>query len=219
MPSLSWRDGATPVSDQFDDPYFSIRNGLEETCHVFLAGNDLPRRFRPGFHIAELGFGTGLNALASLALWRTSGQAGILHFSSFEAYPLSADETAKALEAWPQLGPDVDWLVAALRQGQTEIDAPGFHLSLIIGDANETLPDWKGRADAWFLDGFSPAKNPELWKAGLMAEVAAHTAPSGTFATYSAAGHVRQALDRAGFDVERMPGYGTKRHMSRGVLR
>jgi tRNA U34 5-methylaminomethyl-2-thiouridine-forming methyltransferase MnmC len=90
-------------------------------------------------------------------------------------------------------------------------------VQVIIGDARATLPRWHGRADAWYLDGFSPAKNPELWGDDLMAEVGAHTAPGGTFATYTAAGHVRRALGAAGFAVERQPGFGTKRHMSTGV--
>jgi tRNA U34 5-methylaminomethyl-2-thiouridine-forming methyltransferase MnmC len=89
---------------------------------------------------------------------------------------------------------------------------------ILIGDARETLPAWPGRADAWFLDGFSPAKNPELWSSNLMHEVARHTAPGGTFATYTAAGHVRRALSGAGFTVTRQPGFGRKRHMSTGTL-
>jgi len=88
-----------------------------------------------------------------------------------------------------------------------------------VGDAGVTLPAWDGVAEAWFLDGFSPAKNPELWSDDLMAEVAAHTAPGGTFATYTAAGHVRRALEAAGFAVERRAGHGRKRHMTAGVLR
>ena len=87
----------------------------------------------------------------------------------------------------------------------------------MIGDARDTLPDWAGRADAWFLDGFSPAKNPELWSDEIMAEVGRHTATGGTFATYTAAGHVRRALSDAGFAVERIKGHGTKRHMSKGI--
>ena len=87
---------------------------------------------------------------------------------------------------------------------------------MIVGDARDTLPAWQGRADAWFLDGFSPAKNPELWGADLLAQVAAHTAPGGSFATYTAAGHVRRALQAAGFQVERQPGHGRKRHMTAG---
>ena len=80
------------------------------------------------------------------------------------------------------------------------------------------MPSWDGEADAWFLDGFSPAKNPELWAPDLMAEVARHTAPGGTFATYTAAGHVRRALADAGFTVSRQPGFGRKRHMTTGML-
>jgi len=87
---LEWKEGGTPVSRRFDDPYFSLENGLEETRHVFLAGNDLPARFAPGFHIAELGFGTGLNMLAALIAWRHSGQKGALRFTSFEAFPMRA---------------------------------------------------------------------------------------------------------------------------------
>ncbi len=88
-PVLIWRDNKIPVSDHFDDPYFSLENGLNETRHVFLSGNDLPQRFCDGFHIAELGFGTGLNALTSLLEWRATGQSGILRFTSFEAYPMA----------------------------------------------------------------------------------------------------------------------------------
>lgn len=90
--------------------------------------------------------------------------------------------------------------------------------TVIVGDARETLAAWDGRADAWFLDGFSPARNPELWGPDLMAQVARHTAPDGSFATYTAAGHVRRALSEAGFAVSRAPGFAGKRHMSRGVL-
>jgi tRNA U34 5-methylaminomethyl-2-thiouridine-forming methyltransferase MnmC len=85
-----------------------------------------------------------------------------------------------------------------------------------LGDARETLPQWQGQADAWYLDGFSPAKNPELWADDLLAELGRHTAPGGTFATYTAAGAVRRALAAAGFDVSRQPGFGRKRHMSAG---
>lgn len=92
-------------------------------------------------------------------------------------------------------------------------------LHLIVGDARETLPRWQGQADAWFLDGFAPSKNPEMWDPALLAEVARHTAPGGTFATYTAAGFVRRALAAAGFAVTRCPGFGRKRHMTRGVLR
>jgi len=103
--------------------------------------------------------------------------------------------------------------------GKDEITLPDLRFRLIEGDARVTVPGWGGKADAWFLDGFSPAKNPELWEADLMVAVAAHTKPRGTAATYTAAGAVRRALAAAGFDVSRVPGYGRKRHMSLAVKR
>jgi tRNA U34 5-methylaminomethyl-2-thiouridine-forming methyltransferase MnmC len=216
--ALDWRDGVVPVSTRFDDPYFSLQGGLAETRHVFLAGNDLPARFRPGFHIAELGFGTGLNMLATLIAWRESGTPGPLRYTSFEAFPLNARDIARALDAFPEAravaGPFLDQWAA----GQPRFSFEGMSAEVIIGDAQETLPLWQGTADAWYLDGFSPAKNSALWSPDLMEAVARHTAPGGTFATYTAAGHVRRTLADAGFVVERRDGFATKRHMSRGRL-
>lgn len=215
---IDWTEGGVPVSRRFGDPYFSLGDGLAETRHVFLAGNGLPGRFRAGFHIAELGFGTGLNLLAALIAWREAGVAGPLRYTAFEAFPLTAAETEAALRAFPEALAVARPLLAALLAGETRIEAPGLEAEVIMGDARETLPGWAGRADAWFLDGFAPAKNPELWGETLMADVAARTAPGGSFATYTAAGHVRRALAQAGFEVTRQPGYGTKRHMTRGCL-
>jgi len=212
---LDWRAGDVPVSRRFDDPYFSLDDGLAETRHVFLSGNGLPERFRDGFHIAELGFGTGLNLLATLALWRESGQPGVLHYTSFEAFPLPAAEMVRAQVAFPALAPLAEEL--APHWGGAEIALPDLRFRLVRGDARDTLPGWNGTADAWFLDGFSPAKNPELWGPSLMAQVFADTAPGGTAATYTAAGAVRRALATAGFEVDRRPGYGRKRHMTRAV--
>jgi len=214
---IEWRDGDVPVSTRFDDPYFSLENGLEETRHVFLAGNGLPARFRDGFHIAELGFGTGLNLLAALDLWRQNNQRGALHFTSFEAYPMQADEMIRAQSAFPMLVGIASELAPFWAAGATEITLPDLQFTLITGDARETLPKWPGRADAWFLDGFSPAKNPELWQPDLMQEVGAHTHDQGTIATYTAAGFVRRGLEDAGFDVTRSPGYGRKRHMTQAI--
>ncbi len=208
---LMWREGHVPVSTRFDDPYFSLQSGLEETRHVFLRGNDLPARLHPGFRIAELGFGTGLNLLATAAMVTD----GPVHYTSFEAYPISPDAMARALAGFPQV--DATELLAAWTRGARQFALGALQVEIVLGDARETLPEWPGRADAWFLDGFSPAKNPELWSDDLMAQVAAHTAAGGTFATYTAAGHVRRALAQAGFTVERSPGYGRKRHMSRGA--
>jgi tRNA U34 5-methylaminomethyl-2-thiouridine-forming methyltransferase MnmC len=124
----------------------------------------------------------------------------------------------RALATWPEIAALAAMLPEGWRPGSGELRLPGLRLTVIAGDARATLPDWEGRVDAWFLDGFGPAKNPELWEPALMRAVARHTAPGGTFATYSAAGPVRRALAAAGFAVERVQGYGRKRHMTRGIL-
>lgn len=213
---LDWRDGVVPVSRRFEDPYFSLVGGLAETRHVFLAGNDLPARFADGFRVAELGFGTGLNLLACVAAWQAAGRAGRFSFASFEAYPMAAPDIARALAAFPELAAPAAALVAEWAAGRRCFALGPADVTVITGDARATLPAWQGQADAWFLDGFAPARNPELWEDGLMAEVGRHTAPGGTFATYTAAGAVRRALQAAGFQVERVPGFGAKRHMTRG---
>ena len=210
---LNWR-GAVPVSQRYDDPYFSLENGLAETRHVFLAGNGLPGRLRPGFRVAELGTGTGLNLLALAAC---AGETPI-RYTGFEAAPLPRTDLARALAAFPELAELTAALTAAWDQAGFTARIGAVEVEVIVGDARTTLPAWTGRADAWFLDGFAPARNPELWEAGLMAEVARHTAPGGSFATYTAAGAVRRALAGAGFAVGRRPGHGRKRHMSAGRL-
>ncbi|MGR3361288.1 MAG: tRNA (5-methylaminomethyl-2-thiouridine)(34)-methyltransferase MnmD [Paracoccus sp. (in: a-proteobacteria)] len=215
---VSWRDDRVPVSDRFDDPYYSIQDGVEETRHTFLGGNGLPARFGGAFRVAELGFGTGLNFLVTLQAWVAAGSPGTLHYTSFEAFPMAAADMARALEAFADL-PGRDLLAEAWADGRFPAAIGGATLDLRLGDARTALPEWEGQADAWFLDGFAPARNPELWEPALMAEVARHTAPGGTLATYTAAGHVRRTLDAAGFDITRQPGYGRKRHMTTGVLR
>ena len=214
-----WQGGGVPVSERFDDPYYSLENGLAETGHVFLAGNGLPDRFAPGFHIAELGFGTGLNLIAAWSAWRAACISGPLRFTSFEAFPMPPEDAIRALSAFPETAPHADDIAAALSDPGKPLIRPDLEFRLLTGDARQTLPNWPDKADAWFLDGFSPARNPELWQPDLMAAVGAHTRPGGTFATYTAAGHVRRALEAAGFDVTRAPGYGRKRHMSLGRLR
>jgi tRNA U34 5-methylaminomethyl-2-thiouridine-forming methyltransferase MnmC len=213
-PQLDWRDGALPISTQFDDPYFSLANGLDETRHVFLAGNDLPERLRPGFHIAELGFGTGLNLLATLI---AAGDTPI-NFTSFEAYPMAAPDIARALEAFPEAAAVAGPFLTQWAAGARKFQLGPIKVEVVIGDARATLPAWQARADAWYLDGFSPAKNPELWNEALMAEVGRHTAKGGSFATYTAAGFVRRGLQAAGFAVERRKGHGHKRHMATGKM-
>lgn len=214
---LDWHDTHTPVSRRFDDPFFSLQDGLAETQHVFLAGNDLPERLRPGFHIAELGFGTGLNLLAAWAMFRTTGLSGQLNFTSFEAFPMSAPDIMRAQAAFPALAPLAATLAPFWAKGATRIDLPDLKVNLVYGDARQTVPAWSGRADAWFLDGFAPAKNPELWEPALLQAVHDHSASFATAATYTAAGAVRRALEAAGFAVTRVQGFGRKRHMTRAV--
>ncbi len=215
---LDWRDGV-PIAVGFDDPYYSLDDGPAETAHVFLAGNDLPARFGGDFQIAELGFGTGLNLLVTWEAWDAAGCQGRLYFTSFEAFAMSREDMTFALKSFPQLVRYAQTLLAewAPDAGPTELtNGPTLHV--IHGDARTTLPQWQHKADAWFLDGFSPAKNPELWEPALLQAVAHHTNPGGTAATYSAAGHVRQNMTAAGFDVSRSPGFGRKRHMTRARL-
>jgi tRNA U34 5-methylaminomethyl-2-thiouridine-forming methyltransferase MnmC len=208
-----------PISTQFDDPYYSLDNGLAETRHVFLDGNDLPARFGAEFHIAELGFGTGLNLLVTWALWDQAGRPGRLNFTSFEAFPMAVDDMRAALAHFPEVADYAAIFLAHWAPGTAQIQLPdGPTLHVIIGDARQTLPAWDHKADAWFLDGFSPAKNPELWGPDLMRAAGDHTQPGGTAATYSAAGHVRQSLTQAGFTVTRTPGFGRKRHMTQARM-
>lgn len=215
---LLWSGNAVPISARFNDPYFSLENGLAESRHVFLAGNDLPNRFRAGFQIAELGFGTGLNLLAAHLSWLETGLSGSLAYTGFEAFPMTPGEMERALAAFPETHLVADPLLDAWKSGKTRFSAPGLKVEIILGDARETLPRWRNRADAWFLDGFAPARNPEMWEPELLAEVARHTGPNGTFATFSAAGSVRRALEMAGFKVSRIQGFGGKRHMAKGSI-
>jgi tRNA U34 5-methylaminomethyl-2-thiouridine-forming methyltransferase MnmC len=212
-PKLEWR-GDIPVSTRFDDPYFSLENGLAETRHVFLSGNGLPDRFKDGFHIGELGFGTGLNLLAALHLWRATAQQGQLRFTTFEAFPMAGPEMVRAQRAFPELAEVAAELAPFWEAGARSFTLPDLRFEMVVGDARETLPAWTKTVDAWFLDGFAPAKNPELWSPEMMAEVTHHTAQGGTAATYTAAGHVRRALQAAGMEVTRAPGFGRKRHMT-----
>lgn len=216
--NLTWIDEGAPYSTRFKDRYFSAHDGRAETRAVFLAGNGLPERWRSAkhFHIAELGFGTGLNFLETLLLWQETAPAdATLTFSSFELYPLAQDDMKRALANWPDLAALASPL---LQQGptSTSLRFGNVELQLIIGDARIKLPEWQGMANAWYLDGFSPAKNPQLWEADLMQGVFDHTQRGGSFSTYTAAGFVRRNLQAAGFDVRRVQGYGGKRERLQG---
>jgi tRNA 5-methylaminomethyl-2-thiouridine biosynthesis bifunctional protein len=214
---LVWEAGV-PRSSLFGDIYYSLEDGLAETRAVYLAGCGLPAawRGRERFVVGELGFGTGLNIAALLQMWRTTREPkGRLHIFSIEAFPPSREDAARALSAWPELTDEAQALLAAWpkgRRGFHRIDLPAFHavLDLAILPVEEALREWGGRADAWFLDGFSPALNPAMWMPQVMAEVAAHSSPGAVCATFTVAGSVRRGLEAAGFEVAKRPGHGRK---------
>jgi tRNA U34 5-methylaminomethyl-2-thiouridine-forming methyltransferase MnmC len=225
---LSWREGDMPYSEEFGDFYYSRADGRAESRHVFLAGNGLPQRFegKAHFTIGELGFGTGLNFIEAWAAWEATAPDGAeLSFHSFELNLLEPDEMLRALSVWPELSGRARELALVWPtrpNGDIELDfscgLKTLRLHVHRGLANERLGKAGFRADAWFLDGFAPSRNPEMWSAELLASVAAKTAAGGTFATYSAAGWVRRNLQAAGFDVEKRPGFAGKRDMSIGRL-
>jgi tRNA 5-methylaminomethyl-2-thiouridine biosynthesis bifunctional protein len=216
---VQFDDDGVPRSRLFDDVYFSRDDGLAESRAVFLTGCGLPGRWagRRQFTVAELGFGTGLNILALLDLWRASAPAGgHLSIFSVEAHPLNAEAAARALSRWPEIAATADRLLRrwpGRRAGFHRVDFPDLRatLDLAVMEASEALGAWSGPADAWFLDGFAPARNPEMWSDSLMALVARRSAPGARAATYTVAGQVRRGLAAAGFEVERQPGFGRKR--------
>lgn len=219
-PDLTWDDNGAPRSRLFGDVYFSSEDGLAESRAVFLDGCHLPQAWtgRRRFCVAELGFGTGLNILALLDLWRrTRPPDGHLHVFSIEAHPISAGDATRALARWPQIS-DVAHLLLSRWPGR----ARGFHrvdlpeldatLDIAIMDVARALQSWSGPADAWFLDGFAPSRNPEMWRREVLDLVAARSAPGARVASFTVAGQVRRDLQDAGLDVERLPGFGRKRH-------
>lgn len=223
-----WQDGQ-PYSPRYGDIYFSRDSGIAETRHVFLEQNRLPQRWaelRGGdvFVIGETGFGTGFNFLCAWQLWESVAPASArLHFISCERHPIPPEALRCALALWPELAefaghlidcyPDLSlgWHRMVFAQGRVV-------LTLLIGDANVTLPRLHAQVDAWFLDGFAPARNPDLWSAEIFEAIARCSATSATFATYTSAGLVRRGLERVGFRVEKVCGHGRKRHMLRGIF-
>ncbi|MEZ9479252.1 bifunctional tRNA (5-methylaminomethyl-2-thiouridine)(34)-methyltransferase MnmD/FAD-dependent 5-carboxymethylaminomethyl-2-thiouridine(34) oxidoreductase MnmC [Vibrio splendidus] len=234
---LEWNESGTPVSDQFDDVYFSNVNGLEETRYVFLKQNHLPERWlehqQRRFVIAETGFGTGLNFLAVWqwfdAFIKDNPQAMTkeLHFISFEKYPLNKEDLIKAHQSWPELAE-----YATQLQEHYPIALPECH-RIVLGDGAITLDLWfgdikdcmpnvstphEGLVDAWFLDGFAPSKNPEMWNQNLFNGMAKLAKQDCSCATFTAAGFVRRGLIEAGFAMKKVKGFGTKREMIAGRL-
>lgn len=228
MSGIEWVEGQ-PFSPLYGDVYFSRHSGIDETRHVFLNHNRLPERFAAldtgsVFVIGETGFGTGLNFLCAWQEWqRSAPSTARLHFVSCEKHPLSHSDLEQSLALWPELETFSRQLLDQYRYlatGWNRLILAGGRvtLTLLIGDALETLPRSEMAADAWFLDGFAPAKNPAMWQPALFQAMARLSKPGATFATFTAAGDVRRGLQEAGFNVEKVPGFGRKREMLRGEL-
>ncbi|MDT3736047.1 MAG: bifunctional tRNA (5-methylaminomethyl-2-thiouridine)(34)-methyltransferase MnmD/FAD-dependent 5-carboxymethylaminomethyl-2-thiouridine(34) oxidoreductase MnmC [Denitratisoma sp.] len=221
----SFRDGAA-FSESYGDTYWSLDGGLDETRHVFLSGNDLPARWqaRGQFVILETGFGTGLNFLCTWQRFRETAPAGArLHYLSVDKHPFRRVDLQRLYGLWPELAP----LGAELLERYPPL-IPGFHrvhldggrvvLTLLFGEAADMLARAEARVDAFFLDGFAPARNPDMWSEALFAQLGRLAAPGASFATYSAAGKVSRGMTAAGFAVEKQAGFGRKREMLRGRL-
>ncbi|QOC22946.1 bifunctional tRNA (5-methylaminomethyl-2-thiouridine)(34)-methyltransferase MnmD/FAD-dependent 5-carboxymethylaminomethyl-2-thiouridine(34) oxidoreductase MnmC [Wenzhouxiangella sp. AB-CW3] len=223
----TWTDG-TPASVQYHDHYFSAGQGMAESEQVFIQANRLPERFtrldNDGlFVIGETGFGTGLNCLLAARSFRQHApEQARLHLISTELHPLGRDDLGRSLAAWPELSEWSERLLAAYPP-----PAPGAHaivlgdgvtLTLMLGDALTLLQHHDLQADAWFLDGFAPARNPAMWQPPLLTTIAERSRPGATLGTFTAAGAVRRGLADAGFIVERQPGFGRKRHRLTGQM-
>jgi tRNA 5-methylaminomethyl-2-thiouridine biosynthesis bifunctional protein len=211
----------TLYSARFDDVYASAAGAPDETRHVFLSGNGLPERWRgrPRFVIVETGFGAGLNFLTTWAAWRETAAAGAyLHFISVEKHPFRRADLPRVLASWPALAA----LARELIEEYPPL-VPGFHrlnldggrvkLTLLFGDVLDSLRLLDAAADAFYLDGFAPAKNPDMWTDSVLCELARLARPGATAATYSVARAVRSGLAAAGFAVERRAGFARKRQM------
>lgn len=224
---LHWDEQGQPLSSQFADVYFSSASGLAESRHVFIQHNQLPERFAAladgdTFVIGETGFGTGLSFLCAWQCFLEHAPASAhLHFISVEKYPLQRSDLAQALALWPELSELREQLLEqylAIHSGFQHLKLMDgrITLTLLIGDVLEMLQQLDGQIDAWFLDGFAPSKNPEMWNEQVFAQLARLAAPNSTLATFTSAGFVRRGLLAAGFAVVRVPGFGRKREMLTG---
>ncbi|HZX32795.1 MAG TPA: bifunctional tRNA (5-methylaminomethyl-2-thiouridine)(34)-methyltransferase MnmD/FAD-dependent 5-carboxymethylaminomethyl-2-thiouridine(34) oxidoreductase MnmC [Rhodocyclaceae bacterium] len=224
---LAFGPDGTPFSEAYGDVYHSASGGPDQARHVFLAGNGLPERWQgqERFVILETGFGLGLNFLTTWAAWKNDPQrCGRLHFVSVEKHPFTAADLEIAHRAWPEFAS----LAAELRRhwpfllpGVHRLNLEGSHvmLTIVFGDAVDVLRRLDAGVDAFYLDGFSPAKNPDLWSPQLFRALARLASPGATLATWSVAGAVREALAAAEFDLEKRPGFAGKRQMLVGRYR
>ncbi len=232
--TLTWNAAGVPIACQFQDPYFCQENGLAESRYVFLQHNDLASRFseyQGRFTVFETGFGTGLNFLACAKLFmQTASPNAWLHYISVEKYPLNTADLRQALGLWQEMSE----LAEVLLQDYPK-RATGRHnllwadkrmsLTLDFNDINQVLPHFHSPVQAWFLDGFAPAKNPDMWSDTLFVQMARINAltlelcPNTdiSVATFTAAGMVKRGLLGAGFKVQKVAGFGHKRHMLKGV--
>ena len=222
---LLWTEAGEPQDKIPQDIYFSAADGVQETKTVFLNGCNLPDRWsgQPLHVIAELGFGTGLNFLATADLWRKTCQPRQkLHYISVEGSPLSAEEMQRAHLRFPAINKIATELRAVLPPA-----VKGFHnchitddiqLSLLYGPVDELLPQLQASVDSWFLDGFAPAKNPQMWSDQVFDQIQRLSAPDAHLASFSVAGSVRRGLRKIGFEVHKKPGHGYKRHRLEAVF-
>lgn len=216
-----------PVSTAFDDIYFSNSDGIGESRYHFIDGNQLPQRFLECtptlFTVAESGFGTGLNFLLTAQLWqKTAPAARQLHYISVEKYPISKPLLAQIYQQQQWQSPLSaqllhDYPPPNVGEYQLKI-TKNIQLTLLFGDALARFSAYDFTADAWFLDGFAPAKNPDMWTQELFDCMAAHSHDSTTFATFTAASAVRRGLQRAGFKVNKGKGFGHKRERLLGIF-
>lgn len=225
--TIHFNDAGMPVSDTFDDIYFSNQDGRAESDYVFVQGNRLIPRIQGWRHprplvVAETGFGSGLNLLHLADLFlRYAPQSAQLHLVSFERFPMPVGDIAQALRHWPDLAPLVEALLAGyppLVRGCHRIQLDQrITLDLHFGDVLETLPAWQKanpkRVDAWFLDGFAPSKNPQMWQPALYQAMAQSASSTCTLATFTAVGAVRRGLQQAGFTMQKRQGFAHKREM------
>jgi len=223
-PSLDWSLPGTPAATDFGDIYFSTDGGLAETRAVFLAGCGLPHAWidQAVFTISELGFGSGLNFLACWQLWNATATAKQeLHFLSIEKFPFSQKDLKQALSVWPELAEFSDQLIKkwpGRAKGIHRIDFGRVQLTLVHEDIDAALDQISGlKANTWFLDGFSPSKNSEMWSPSVLKRIGENSAPTARLASFSVAGAVRTGLEKAGYEVSKKPGFGRKRHRLEAV--
>jgi tRNA 5-methylaminomethyl-2-thiouridine biosynthesis bifunctional protein len=222
--TLAFDASGTPFSEKFADVYHSAQSGPDQARHVFLHGNDLPARWsgRRAFTIVETGFGIGLNFLATWAAWRVdSRRCERLHFVSVERHPFVRDDLAALHARHPEFN-DISaairasWPPAIAGVHRLHLDGGQVTLTLVFDDALNALHGLRLGADAFYLDGFAPDRNPEMWSPAVMKALARLARPGATLATYTTARAVRDALVNAGFAVEKSKGLAPKRDMLTG---